>query len=227
MNQEIILEIFAKRLNELVSDDKNDLSFLLDKIGIKSKSTVYRYMNAEMSPKLSTVKIIADFYNVDPVWLMGYDVPKKKVNKSFIEVQVYGTIPAGIPVECIEDIQDTEEISIDSISSNKQYFGLKVKGNSMLPDYKDGDTLILEKTETCESGDDCVVMINGNDGTFKRVFKNEESNTITLQPLNTTLGENGKPIYPVLTFNSEQIEKLPVRILGKVVELRRNFKRKK
>ena len=97
-------------------------------------------------------------------------------------VFVYGTIPAGIPMERIEDIMDTEEISADMLRGGKQYFGLRVKGNSMEPEYLDGDTLILEKVDDCESGDDCVVMVNGNDGTFKRVFKNE--NGIILQPLN-------------------------------------------
>lgn len=79
------------------------------------------------------------------------------------EVFVYGSIPAGVPMECIEDIIDTEEISTDMLKGGKQYFGLKVKGNSMYPEYLDGDVLILEKVDDCESGQDCVVMVNGND----------------------------------------------------------------
>ena len=69
-------------------------------------------------------------------------------------------------------------------------------------------------------------MVNGNDGTFKRVFKNKEQKTITLQPLNTSLDENGKPLYEPITFTNEQIENLPVRIIGVVDEIRRK-KRKK
>lgn len=131
-------------------------------------------------------------------------------------VFIYGSIPAGVPMECIEDIIDTEEIPADMLRGGKQYFGLKVKGNSMEPDYLDGDTLILEKADDCESGDDCVVMVNGNDGTFKRVFKNE--NGIILQPLN--------PEYAPLVFTNEQIEDLPVRIIGIVEEIRRKKRRK-
>lgn len=139
-------------------------------------------------------------------------------NKDFYEksfssaiVFVYGTIPAGIPIECIEDIIDTEEISSDMLKGNKEYFGLKVKGNSMYPEYLDGDTLILEKVDDCESGQDCVVMVNGNDGTFKRVFKNETG--IILQPLNSE--------FQPLIYTNEQIQSLPVRVIGRVVELRR------
>lgn len=131
-------------------------------------------------------------------------------------VFVYGTIPAGIPMECIEDIIDTEEISTDMLKGGKQYFGLRVKGNSMEPEYLDGDTLILEKVDDCESGDDCVVMVNGNDGTFKRVFKNE--NGIILQPLN--------PSYSPMVYTNDQIENLPVRIIGVVEEFRRKKRRK-
>ena len=126
-------------------------------------------------------------------------------------VFVYGTIPAGVPMECIEDIIDTEEISADMLKGDKQYFGLKVKGNSMNPDYLDGDTIILEKVDDCESGDECVVMVNGSDGTFKKVLKNEDG--IILQPLN--------PEYQPTFYTNEQIKNLPVRIIGKVVELRR------
>lgn len=81
----------------------------------------------------------------------------------------------------------------------------------MMPEYLDGDTLILEKVEDCESGQDCVVMVNGQDGTFKRVFKNE--NGIILQPLN--------PTFSPMVYSNEDIEKLPIKIIGKVVELRR------
>lgn len=138
-----------------------------------------------------------------------------KKNDSAI-VFIYGTIPAGIPMECIEDIIDTEEISTDMLKGGKQFFGLKVHGDSMYPEYLEGDTLILEKAEDCESGDDCVVMVNGNDGTFKRVFKNE--NGIILQPLN--------PAYSPMIYTNEQIENLPIKIMGIVVEIRRKKKKK-
>ena len=149
---------------------------------------------------------------------MGYDVPIQRdltvgttLSTRSAVVFVYGIIPAGIPMECIEDVIDTEEISTDMLKGGKQYFGLKIKGNSMSPEYLDGDTIILEKVDDCESGQDCVVMVNGNDGTFKRVFKNETG--IILQPLN--------PEYQPLIYTNEQIKSLPVRVIGKVVELRR------
>lgn len=136
---------------------------------------------------------------------------ESKTSTSSAVVFIYGTIPAGIPMECIEDIIGTEEISVDMLKGGKEYFGLKIKGNSMYPEYLDGDIIILQKVEDCESGQDCVVMVNGNDGTFKRVFKNETG--IILQPLNSQ--------FQPLIYTNEQIKSLPVKVIGKVVELRR------
>lgn len=116
-------------------------------------------------------------------------------------------------MECIEDILDTEEIPASMLKGGKQYFGLKVKGNSMFPAYLNGDTVIFEKVDDCESGQDCVVMVNGNDGTFKRVLKNK--NGIILQPLNSE--------YEPLAFTNEQINNLPVKIIGIAKEIRRKI----
>ena len=164
MENDVILEVFSKRLTNLVNENNTDISFLLNQLGIKSKSTIYRYMNGEMSPKVTTVKILANIFNVNEIWLMGYDVPKKELsqenNSNSAIVFVYGTIPAGIPMECIEDIIGTEEITANMLKGGKQYFGLKVKGDSMYPEYLDGDILILQKQDDCESGNDCVVMVN-------------------------------------------------------------------
>lgn len=180
-----------------------------------------------IAPTLDTVKYIAQGMNIsieeilkilddEQEFNLKSEAPKYKETNNSAVVFVYGTIPAGIPMECIEDIIDTEEISADMLKGGKQYFGLRVKGNSMEPEYLDGDILILEKVDDCESGDDCVVMVNGNDGTFKRVFKNE--NGIILQPLN--------PSYSPIIYTNEQIETLPVKIIGVVEEFRRKKRRK-
>lgn len=175
--------------------------------------------NGHRRASAGVLKKLASVYGVDYLDLYvkaGYadlaEYEKNQKNKtSSAVVLVYGTIPAGIPMECIEDIIDTEEISADMLKGNKQFFGLKIKGNSMFPDYLDGDIIICEKVEDCESGNECIVMVNGYDGTFKKVIKNE--NGIILQPLN--------PEYQPIFYTNEQIKTLPVKVIGKVVELRR------
>lgn len=227
---------YLKQIRENLGYSTHDINKLC-KI---SQSYISLMENGKRRPSPIILKKLSTLYFIDCNDLYekaGYDElieynidkniqPLNKKTETTATVFVYGTIPAGTPLECIEDIIDTEEIDLDMLRGGKQYFGLKVKGDSMFPEYLDGDILILEKVEDCESGDDCVVMVNGNDGTFKRVFKNEEQKTITLHPLNMNLGKDGKPLYEPITFTNEQIENLPVRIIGVVNEIRRKKKRK-
>lgn len=202
-------EIFAKNLQyymEINNKDRNDLARDLN----LPYTTITSWCKGEFYPRIDKIQLLANYFNIQKADLVESRNTLAHTSNSAV-VFVYGTIPAGIPMECIEDIIDTEEISADMLKGGKQYFGLKIKGNSMYPDYLDGDTIILEKTDDCESGDECCVMVNGSDGTFKKVIKNE--NGIILQPLNSE--------YQPMFYTNEQIKSLPVRIIGKVVELRR------
>lgn len=136
-------------------------------------------------------------------------------HKTSLRIPVLGTIPAGIPLEAIEDIHDWEEIPAAWADGGREYFGLQVKGDSMYPQYLEGDTVILRKATTCDSGDDCAVLVNGDEATLKRVFLHE-GGAIELRPVNTA--------YPPRTYSSAEVEALPVQIIGVVVELRRKIK---
>jgi len=135
-----------------------------------------------------------------------------------IQVPVLGTITAGIPIEAIEDIIDVEELPMDMRRGGREYFGLKIKGDSMEPEYRDGDVVILMKASTCESGDDCAVMVNGEDATFKRVIRQEKG--IVLQPINTAG-------YVPSFYSYEDVENLPISIIGVFAELRRKRRLRK
>lgn len=217
-----IIETFQNRLKKAMDIRNIKQIELVEKTGL-DKTLINKYLAGISNARQQKLTKLADALDVNEVWLMGYDVPMQRdltigtsLASNSAVVFVYGTIPAGIPMECIEDIIDTEEIPVEMLKGGKQYFGLKVKGNSMEPEYLDGDTLILEKVDDCENGDDAVIMVNGNDGTFKRIFKNESG--IILQPLN--------PAYSPMVYSNEQIENLPIRIIGIVEEIRRK-KRKK
>ena len=217
---DLIYEKIGQRLKLAREQKKITLEQAGERVGVH-KSTVSRWENGETKKiNLTIIETLSDFYSVNPSWLSGHDVPmeisscsKNTSSPASAVVLVYGTIPAGIPMECIEDVLDTEEIPASMLKGGKQYFGLRINGNSMFPTYLDGDTIILEKVDDCESGQDAVVMINGNDGTFKRVFKNE--NGIILQPLN--------PEFQPMVFSNEQIINLPIKIIGVAREIRRKL----
>lgn len=207
-------EVFSKNLRYYMTINNKTRTDLCRDLDFKY-TTFTDWYNGNIYPGIDKIEKIANYFRIEKSDLIEDSEKRKKTSNSAI-VFVYGSIPAGVPMECIEDIIDTEEVPANMLRGGKQYFGLKVKGNSMEPEYLDGDTLILEKVDNCESGDDCVIMVNGNDGTFKRVFKNE--NGIILQPLNSE--------YAPLVFTNEQIENLPVKVIGIVEEIRRK-KRKK
>ena len=101
-----------------------------------------------------SIKAIASFLGLSASDLLD------QVTPSSICVPVLGTIPAGIPLEAIEDIQDWEEVPASWADGGREYFGLQVKGDSMYPQYLEGDTVILRKSTTCDSGDDCAVLVS-------------------------------------------------------------------
>lgn len=83
----------------------------------------------------------------------------------------------------------------------------------MYPFYNEGDVVIFLKTNDCESGQHCAVMVNGNDVTFKKVIKNEVG--VILQPLN----EDYEPVL----YSNKQIKELPLTIIGVAKEIRRKL----
>lgn len=156
---------------------------------------------------------LAKLFDCSVDYLLGNE---EKPGAAVIRVPVLGSIPAGIPIEAIEDIIDWEEIPASMAAGGKEYFALEVKGDSMWPDYLPGDTVIVRKQPTCQSGEDCVVYVNGYEATLKQVRLNDD-HSLTIVPRNQS--------YPPRTYSPEEIESLPVSIAGVVVELRRKIKK--
>jgi len=169
--------------------------------------------------KYSSAKKIADYFGVTPEYLYNGEtifdnaVPVS-LPKNTVRIPVLGSIPAGMPVEAVEDIIEWIDIPEEWLHGERQFFGLLVKGDSMFPEYLEGDTVIIRKQFCCESGDDCAVMINDTDATLKKVHIYEDG--LELEAVN--------PMYGKKKFTEEEVLSLPVTILGVVVELRRKKK---
>lgn len=214
INKALGLVIKTMRMSRGLSQE-----LLADKVGV-SRSAVGMWENGKREPNLDKLEALADIFNVPLAALvttvpaeLGESTCQTVTESTVIRVPVLGTIPAGIPLEAIEDVQGWEEIPSGMGRGGKEYIGLKVSGDSMSPVYLDGDVLILRVQDTCESGQDCAVMVNGEDATFKRVRLSPSG--ITLQPLN--------PVYAPMSYTNQEVNDLPVRILGVVVELRRKI----
>ena len=171
------------------------------------QTAVSQWENGRTSPDNESLKILAGVLGVSVGTLIGgEDIG------STVLVPVLGYVRAGIPMEAVEDILDYEEISAD-MASRGEYFGLKIKGDSMFPMFQSGDTVIVRRQPDAESGEIAVVLVNGNDATVKKLIKKDTSIVL--------VSENSA--YEPMIFSKSEIESLPVTVIGKVVELRRKF----
>ena len=174
------------------------------------ETTIKRYEDGN-TKKLPTDRLekIAKYLNTSIEYLMGWEEEQKPQG---VKIPVLGTVPAGIPISAVEDILDYEEIP-KSWENQGEFFGLKIKGDSMLPILTDGDIVIVRKQSTADNGDTVIAMVTGDDATCKRYERS--NNGIMLIPNNSS--------YTPTFYTNEEIASLPVTIIGKVVELRRKF----
>ena len=182
---------------------------LANQIGV-SQAALSGYENSKYEPDIRTLNKLASIFDVSIDFLLKRSPSHES---GITRVPVLGSIPAGIPIEAIEDIEDWEELPADMARNGYEYFALRVQGDSMTPEYRDGDVAIFRKQESCESGNDCAVLVNGDDAVFKRVKIAE--NGITLMPLN--------PIYDPCFYSNSNVEELPVQILGVAIQIRRDL----
>lgn len=186
-----------------------ELDLTLEEVGEivgVSKSTVMKWETGYIeNMKRDKIALLAKALKVSPLWVMGLEEITEYNNS--ISIPVYGSIPAGVPLEAVEDIQGEVDIPVDWTKGDQKYIALKVAGDSMYPKYLEGDTVIIRLQSDCETGQDCACYVNGYDTTLKTVKKRNDK--IELIPINHN--------YPPKTFKHPG----EVIILGVVKEIRR------
>lgn len=206
-------------VGERIKELRNSLGMsqvdFADRINV-SKQTLYKYENNIITNIPSDkIESAAQIGNVSPAYLMGWDInvkEKKESIKQGVIINVYGRVAAGIPIEAIQDIIDEEEIP-EELAKTGDFFGLRITGDSMSPDIHDGDTVIVRRQDDAETDEIVVALVNGNDGVCKRLKKYSDSIALI----------SNNPSYEPMYFSKDEIDTRPVRIIGKVVELRRKF----
>lgn len=183
------------------------------------QTAVSQWEKGRTAPDIEQMKELSNIFNVpmeciaDMQSVHSYSVKSTGVQRRGIKIPVLGNVAAGIPLEAITDIEDYEEIS-EEMAASGEYVALKIHGDSMEPRMLDGDVVVVRVQETIESGETAIVMINGDEATCKRV---------KITPDGLMLIANN-PDYEPMFYTKKQVEELPVRIFGKVVELRAKFR---
>ena len=181
-----------------------------------SEATVSRWESGNIANmRRDRIAKLAKVLQLRPSAIMGLDGDadeEKLVITSGVKIPVLGYVRAGIPIEAVEDIIDYEEIP-QKMANNGDYFALSIKGDSMEPKISEGDVVIVRKQSYVENGETAVVLINGSDATVKKFYKTDSG--IKLVSTN--------PTYDPFFFTPDEVMKLPVTVIGKVVELRAKF----
>ena len=176
-----------------------------------TQQAVGKWERGEATPNPGTVLKIAKILGITTDQLLGDTATPASTGGTW--VPVLGDVAAGIPIEAVENIVDYEEID-SSMASTGEFFGLRIKGSSMEPRIRDGDVVIVRRQEDAETSDTAVILVNGDSATVKRI-KKEPDGSLWLLPNN--------PAYDPQHYSPAEIATLPVRIIGKVVELRGKF----
>ena len=176
-----------------------------------SQQAVGKWERGEATPNPETIVAMSRIFGVSADTLLGESAPPLSTGGTW--VPVLGDVAAGIPIEAVENIVDYEEIDT-AMAANGKYYGLRIKGSSMEPRIREGDVVIVRQQEDADTGDTAVVLVNGESATVKRI-KKEPDGGLWLLPNN--------PAYDPQHYSPAEVADKPVRIIGKVVELRGKF----
>lgn len=209
MEETTYKKIFSKNLRFYMAKNNKSQIDLINDLHL-NKSAVSTWVNGTRLPRMDKVDLLAKYFNIASLDLLEDRTAQKNITTTkSCQVPVLGRVAAGIPINAITEIIDTEEISED-MAKTGEYFGLKIKGDSMEPRIYDGDIVIVRQQDSAESGDIVIAMVNGDDATCKRLIKYASS--IALVSLNSK--------YEPMMFTDKEVIEKPVRVIGKVVELR-------
>ena len=196
---------FGNILKKLRQDNNMTQDELAKKIDT-SRSNIANYENGKNMPSVDILEKLSKLFDCTTDYLLGKsdnrnsDVPISKI-------PVLGTVKAGYDWLAEENIVDYITLK-ENIPNVNEYYALRITGDSMLPLLAEGDLVIVHDQDDVESGQTAVILINGEEATVKKVVKTKEG--IELHAMN--------PYYPVRKFTFEDMQKIPVKIIGRVRE---------
>lgn len=196
---------FGNILKKLRQDNNMTQDELAKKIDT-SRSNIANYENGKNMPSVDILEKLSKLFDCTTDYLLGKsdnrnsDVPISKI-------PVLGTVKAGYDWLAEENIVDYITLK-ENIPNVGEYYALRITGDSMLPLLAEGDLVIVHDQADVESGQTAVVLINGEEATVKKVIKTKDG--IELHAMN--------PYYPAKKFTFEDMQKIPVKIIGRVRE---------
>ncbi|MCG7342195.1 XRE family transcriptional regulator [Staphylococcus auricularis] len=199
-----------------IKSRRKELNLTLEQVGDLvgvGKSTVRKWETGDIeNMKRDKIVKLAKALKVSPSYIMGIDEEQPQLETLPVKkIPVVSQISAGLPIYSEENLIDYIYFATNKLNSDKEEFGLKVSGDSMDKIFQDGDIVVVEKDSIVENGQLGVVMINGYNGTVKRVRYNDDQ--IILIP-----ESNNPSHYPQVYSKNDE-----VKIIGRVVASQKLF----
>ena len=205
-------EIFAKNLNYYMNINKKNRSDVCRDLDIPY-STFTDWCNANIYPRIDKIEMLANYFDIKKSDLVENKEKLDMIGNPVTSIPILGIVKAGYDYLAQENWVGTIDVETSLVGNGKDYFALKVHGNSMSPALIEDDIVVIKKQNDFENGDIVVAIINGDEATIKKGKKSDSS--ILLQPLNTA--------YEPLIFTYDEMKTIPVTIIGIVKQLKREF----
>ena len=188
-------KIMAENITYYMNKHQKSRNDMCEALGVKY-TTFTDWVKGNSYPRIDKIELMANYFGISKADLV--EKRNSTSTKNGVTINVLGRVAAGIPIDCVEEIIDTEEITQD-MASTGEFFGLQIHGDSMEPRMKDGDVVIVRQQNDAETDNIVIAVVNGNEATCKRLKKYAEG--IALISTN--------PSYEPMYFSNKEIAELP------------------
>ncbi len=169
-------------------------------VGLKSKSGIHALITAledrgflRKLPHKARALEVVKLPKIKPV-SEKKEVVAQETNGA--QIPLYGKVAAGLPIEAIVDETQTVSVPFEMVAKGS-YYALTIEGDSMVDlGILDGDTIIVRKTEVANNGDVVVALVNNQDATLKKFYK--EKDNVKLIPFNSA--------HSTQTYHASQVK---------------------
>ena len=218
--------MFGEKLRQLRKENGYSMDRLIELYnsrfgGKMNKSTISRYENSLQEPMFTVVKNFAELFGVtvdelinDDAEKTGADFPSNVTPLTdipFVKIPIIGRVAAGTSCFAESNIIGYDYVPSGDIGNSENYVFLRVRGDSMYPEIKEDDLVLVRCQSSVDSGSIAVVVVDDEDGVVKKVVYGD--NWIELVSIN--------PMYPVRRFEGEDV--LRIRVLGLVKQILRKL----
>lgn len=212
MQNQINKTVFGKRLKQLMKN-YHETTYSLGEHFNLSPPSISRYTRGEMVPKMTTLHALADYFDVNPEWLMGHTVSmyaseildsNDDIAGSTYDISVFREIRYDRPVFSNQKTDEHITVPIDRLSTWGPVFGYRMPDDSMAPEFQKGDLLIIRLDTNIRSG--------------KRIALHVDKQPMIIRK--TVLSHNRlitQPVNPAFDAGAYQLRKNFVQFIGQVV----------